>query len=140
MVIFSLIAMTRLEKCCITSTYLQWLCHLGERPMAVGLSFYHSPLVKFSVKFNCFFFFFFFFFFYFKISHIHMKYLLTFYILLHRKRFFLIFWKPFRYMTMFKLDFLNEKTAILNRDANDKIRGIQLIGPNRLLKVLSRVN
>ena len=32
--IFSLVAMTGLEKCCITSAYLQWLCHSGERPVA----------------------------------------------------------------------------------------------------------
>ena len=36
MMIFSLVAMTGLEKCCITSTYLQWLCHSGERPVARG--------------------------------------------------------------------------------------------------------
>ena len=30
MMIFSLVAMTGLEKCCITSAYLQWLCHSGE--------------------------------------------------------------------------------------------------------------
>ena len=34
--IFSLIAMTGLEKCCITSAYLPWLCHSGERPVARG--------------------------------------------------------------------------------------------------------
>ena len=39
MMIFSLVAMTGLEKCCITSAYLQWLCHSGERPVA------HGPLV-----------------------------------------------------------------------------------------------
>ena len=33
--IFSLVAMTGLEKCCITSAYLQWLCDSGERPMAL---------------------------------------------------------------------------------------------------------
>ena len=38
--IFSLVAMTGLEKCCITSSYLQWLCHSGERPVARG------PLVQ----------------------------------------------------------------------------------------------
>ena len=36
MMIFSLVAMTRLEKFCITSAYLQWLCHSGERPVARG--------------------------------------------------------------------------------------------------------
>ena len=41
--IFSLAAMTGLEKCCITSAYLQWLCHSGERPVARGpLVFYES--------------------------------------------------------------------------------------------------
>ena len=33
MMIFSLVAMTGLEKCCITSAYLQWLCHSGEWPV-----------------------------------------------------------------------------------------------------------
>ena len=43
MMIFSLVAMTGLEKkCCITSAYLQWLCHSGERPVARG------PLVYFN--------------------------------------------------------------------------------------------
>ena len=36
MMIFSLVAMTGLEKCCITSAYLQWLCHSGERPVTRG--------------------------------------------------------------------------------------------------------
>ena len=45
MMIFSLVAMTGLEKCCITSAYLQWLCHSGERPVARG------PLVFFFVCF-----------------------------------------------------------------------------------------
>ena len=34
--IFSLVVMTGLENCCITSAYLQWLCHSGERPVARG--------------------------------------------------------------------------------------------------------
>ena len=38
--IFSLVAMIGLEKCCITSACLQWLCHSGERTVA------HGPLVK----------------------------------------------------------------------------------------------
>ena len=42
--IFSLVAMTGLEKCCITSAYLQWLCHSGERPVARG------PLVYLSAN------------------------------------------------------------------------------------------
>ena len=36
MMIFSLVAMIRLEKCCITSAYLQWLCHSGEQDVAYG--------------------------------------------------------------------------------------------------------
>ena len=36
MMIFSLIAMIGLEKCCIISGYLQWLCHSGERAVAHG--------------------------------------------------------------------------------------------------------
>ena len=39
MIIFSLVAMTGLEKCCITSAYLQWQCHSGERPWPMGLLF-----------------------------------------------------------------------------------------------------
>ena len=39
MMIFSLVAMIGLEKCCITSACLQWLCHSGERTVA------HGPLV-----------------------------------------------------------------------------------------------
>ena len=36
MMILSLIAMTGLEKCCITSAYLQWLFHSGEQAMPMG--------------------------------------------------------------------------------------------------------
>ena len=36
MMIFSLVAMIGLEKCCITSVCLQWLCHSGERTVARG--------------------------------------------------------------------------------------------------------
>ena len=39
MMIFSLVAMIGLEKCCITSAYLQWSCHSGEQVVA------HGPLV-----------------------------------------------------------------------------------------------
>ena len=39
MMIVSLVAMIGLEKCCITSACLQWLCHSGERIVA------HGPLV-----------------------------------------------------------------------------------------------
>ena len=44
MMIFSLVAMIGLEKCCITSAYLQWLCHSGERAVARG------PLVTLLIK------------------------------------------------------------------------------------------
>ena len=30
------VVMIGLEKCCITSAYLQWLCHSGERAVARG--------------------------------------------------------------------------------------------------------
>ena len=33
---FSLVVMIGLEKCCITSACLQWLCHSGERTVARG--------------------------------------------------------------------------------------------------------
>ena len=46
MMIFSLVAMTGLEKRCITSAYLQWLCHSGERPVARG------PLVSLTNGWN----------------------------------------------------------------------------------------
>ena len=36
MMIFSLVAMIGLEKCCITSACLQWLCHSGERIVTRG--------------------------------------------------------------------------------------------------------
>ena len=42
--IFSLVAMIGLEKCCIASACLQWLCHSGERTVARG------PLVFFLVS------------------------------------------------------------------------------------------
>ena len=47
MMIFSLVAMIGLEKCCITSAYLQWLCHSGERVVA------HGPLVVFFMGECC---------------------------------------------------------------------------------------
>ena len=46
MMIFSLVAMTGLEKCCITSAYLQWLCHSDEQLVACG------PLVYAPAIFN----------------------------------------------------------------------------------------
>ena len=42
MMIFSLVVMIGLDKCCITSACLQWLCHSGERIVARG------PLVELS--------------------------------------------------------------------------------------------
>ena len=36
LMIFSLVAMIGLEKCCITSACQQWLCHSGERIVARG--------------------------------------------------------------------------------------------------------
>ena len=36
MMIFSLVVLIGLEKCCITSACLQWLCHSGERTVARG--------------------------------------------------------------------------------------------------------
>ena len=36
MMIFSLVAMIGLDKCCITSACLQWLCHSGEQIVARG--------------------------------------------------------------------------------------------------------
>ena len=45
MMIFSLVVMIGLDKCCITSACLQWLCHSGERIVARG------PLVLFLFLF-----------------------------------------------------------------------------------------
>ena len=36
MMLFSLVAMIGLEKCCTTSACLQWLCHSGEQTVARG--------------------------------------------------------------------------------------------------------
>ena len=36
MMIISLVAAIGLDKCCITSAYLQWLCHSDERAVARG--------------------------------------------------------------------------------------------------------
>ena len=46
MMIFSLVAMIGLAKCCITSACLQWLCHSGERIVARG------PLVSKKAGFD----------------------------------------------------------------------------------------
>ena len=48
--IFSLVVMTGLEKCCITSAYLQWLCHSGERPVARGPLVYYTPIDDITLK------------------------------------------------------------------------------------------
>ena len=45
--IFSLVAMIGLEKCCITSACLQWLCHTGERTVARGPLVPHCELSLF---------------------------------------------------------------------------------------------
>ena len=44
MMILSLVAMTGLIKCCITSAYLQWLFHSGEGAVACG------PLILLQVS------------------------------------------------------------------------------------------
>ena len=41
---------------------------------------------------------------------------------------------------LFKIRFIKEKEVILNGNTNDKSRGIQLIGPGYLLKVIKGVN
>ena len=53
MIIFSLVAMTGLEKCCITSAYLQWQCHSGERPVARGPRFILGRDVAAYFEINC---------------------------------------------------------------------------------------
>ena len=47
MMIFSLVAMIGLDKCCITSACLQWLCHSGERIMARGplVNIWHRDII-----------------------------------------------------------------------------------------------
>ena len=44
MALLSSVAMTGLEKFCITSAYLQSLCHIGERPVA--LLFFYTPDIR----------------------------------------------------------------------------------------------
>ena len=39
-----------------------------------------------------------------------------------------------------KIRFINEKEVILNENTNDKSRGIQLIGPGYLQKVIKGIN
>ena len=50
--IFSLVAMIGLEKYCITSAYLQWLCHSGERVVAHGPLVFYTPGMP-NAKFVC---------------------------------------------------------------------------------------
>ena len=48
MMIFSLVAMIGLEKCCITSACLQWLCHSSERTVARGpLVLLFGPILEY---------------------------------------------------------------------------------------------
>ena len=43
----------RIGKCCITSAYLQWLCHSGERPVARGpLVFLYIYIENFNSLFR----------------------------------------------------------------------------------------
>ena len=54
MMIFSLVAMIGLDKCCITSACLQWLCHSGERIVARGpLVFLYNLYIFVIEKFLC---------------------------------------------------------------------------------------
>ena len=49
-----IVAMTGLENCCITSAYLQWLCHSGERPVARGplvlVTYFFSNSTRYPFK------------------------------------------------------------------------------------------
>ena len=72
-------------------------------------------------------------------NHIHMEGLLLLYISLHRKCFFLMFWKLYWHIALLKLD-LSGKGSDINGNTNDKTRGIQLSGPDYLQKVLKEVN
>ena len=54
MMIFSLVAMIGLAKCCITSACLQWLCHSGERIVARGpLVSPESSVTNYYKLFSC---------------------------------------------------------------------------------------
>ena len=50
MMIISLVEMTGLEKCCITSAYLQWLCHSGERLVTPGPLVYLLSEKKYQIS------------------------------------------------------------------------------------------
>ena len=53
MMIFSLVAMIGLAKCCITSACLQWLCHSGERIVARGplvLILYSTEKIRLDIS------------------------------------------------------------------------------------------
>ena len=53
MMIFSLVAMIELGKCCITSACLQWLYHSGEQIVARGpLVLFHILLCRCDINFN----------------------------------------------------------------------------------------
>ena len=53
MMIFSLVAMIGLAKCCITSACLQWLCHSGERIVARGPLVFYYFSEKTSLDISC---------------------------------------------------------------------------------------
>ena len=71
-----------------------------------------------------------------------MKDLLTFYISLHRKLFLFDILEAVLAYDLVKIRFIKEKAVIhvLNGNANDKNRGIHLIGPGCLQSVLKGVN
>ena len=46
MMILSLVAVTGLEKCCITSAYLKWLFHSGEQAVVRGSLVSHAKLLS----------------------------------------------------------------------------------------------
>ena len=54
MMIFSLVAMIGLAKCCITSACLQWLCHSGERIVArgplVSVYYINYNVIKYALR------------------------------------------------------------------------------------------
>ena len=51
MMIFSLVAMIGLAKCCITSACLQWVCHSGERIVARGPLVFSFVSVMYRIVF-----------------------------------------------------------------------------------------
>ena len=66
-----------------------------------------------------------------------MKDILTFYISLHRKCFYLIFIEAVLAYDLVRIRYIKEQEVTLNGNANDKSRGIQLIGPVYLQRELS---